>query len=102
MAIYTTIIHCEDDGSAHSVETVEYEGKLWIVPRWIEGPIPGTIAPERIICVDGLVQKTGPHLRADYFLPSPLSRDILEGRRISQDHAVIERPDIVRKVDKGL
>jgi len=40
-----------DDGELLEADTIEYEGKLWIVPEWLAGPTKGTEMPARIICL---------------------------------------------------
>ena len=40
--------------------------------------------------------------RVDRVLATPLNTDVLEGRRVSQNPLVIERPDIHLRVDQDL
>jgi hypothetical protein len=90
----------EDDDHALIGHVIEYEGKLWLVPEWLEGPTPGTRSPARIICLDGLPLATpAPEYRADLALARPLSRGVLEGRAIGLALDVRERPDIHLRVD---
>lgn len=91
----------EDDGSLLLRDVIEYVGKLWLVPEWLAGPTAATEIPARIICLDGMpLGKPPPEYqdRADWFLPTPMSTDILEGRRVSQNPLVIERPKIHLRV----
>jgi hypothetical protein len=91
----------EDGGSLLLGDVIEYEGKLWLVPEWLAGPTAGTEVPARIICLDGMpLRKPAPQYqdRADWVLSTPLSTDILEGRRVSQNPLVIERPKIHLRV----
>ena len=37
--------------------------------------------------------KAEPEQDADFVLTTPLSRSVLEGRAVTQDHVVIERPE---------
>lgn len=105
MKVYKTIIQQSEDGALFACDTVEYQGKLWLVPEWIEGPSPGTEQPARLIGLPtGLpLSKPGPEYKADYLLPIPLSKATLAGRAEAQGYTVIERPDLIRCVDmKGL
>lgn len=73
--------------------------KLWIVPDWIEGIIPGTVSPLRIICLTGL-PTCSPYVGQGYpehdrVLTIPLGKDTLEGGTI-QGIAVLEKPDMIR------
>jgi hypothetical protein len=91
----------EDDGSFLLRDVIEYEGKLWLVPEWSAGPTAATEMPARIICLDGMpLRKPSPQYqdRVDWVLSTPLSTDILEGRRASQNPLVIERPRIHLRV----
>jgi hypothetical protein len=87
------------DPQAGVFHTIEYEGKLWLVPYWIEGPAPDTLSPLRIICLDGLPMQPhdtqkGPR---DYsqILTQPLDKDTLEGGT-AQGLVVRERPEMIR------
>jgi hypothetical protein len=97
---HETLIQRADDGELLEADTIEYEGRLWIVPEWLAGPTKGTEMPARIICLDNLqTAKPGPRYWADLVLSIPLSKDFLEGRALIQGVAVIEKPDIFRRVD---
>jgi hypothetical protein len=96
--ILKTLILMAEDGAILACDTIEHEGKLWLVPEWLEGPIAGTERPARIIGLHGLpLQKPSPNYQADYSLPIPLSRDTLAGGT-EQGLDVIEAPEIVRTV----
>jgi|SRR5271165_1074326 len=100
MSLTRTLIQVTDDGSILSVDTVEFEGKLWLVPEWLSGPRPNTEMPARIICLHGLPMQPvfAPYEgKADRHLLIPLSRDTLSGGTI-QGLAVVERPDMIRSL----
>jgi hypothetical protein len=100
MAVRKTQYIREDDGMQFIADTIEYERKLWLVPEWLVGPTEGTLCPARIICLTGLpLGKSGTHQNVDLILGVPLSKDVLEGRKESQNPRVIERPDIVLRED---
>jgi len=97
MKILKTLISVEGEGVG-SCDTVEHEGKLWLVPEWINGtPTKGFSKPARIICLTSLshtVCRSG----ADYTLQNPIPRAVLQGHVPSQlkdVYVVIETPDIV-------
>jgi hypothetical protein len=95
VAVHKTVM-LRDDGEPLIVDAIEYDGKWWIVPQWLQGPIEGTLRPVRIICLDNLeLDRSGLGRRTDWTLETPLSRDVLEGRAISQVPLVIERPNII-------
>jgi hypothetical protein len=99
MNVLKTVIQQWDDGSILLCDTIEWQGKLWLVPEWLAGPEPRTERPARIIGLHGLMlQKAHPPYQADYMLGTPLSKDTLAGGT-AQGLDVIQAPDIVRNVD---
>jgi hypothetical protein len=89
-----------DDGMQLIGDVIEHERKSWLVPQWNVGPTEGTLCPARIICLVGL--PFGPsrqHQNVDLTLDTRLSRDVLEGRKASQNPLVIEKPDIILRDD---
>lgn len=102
MTVRKIIFLQEDGGTLLLGDVIEHERTWWLVPGWLEGPTKGTLCPARIICLDGLpLSKPGPQYQdaADWFLSTPLHTDILEGRRVSSNPLVIERPDIILRED---
>ena len=97
------------DGQAvFTVSTIERGGKLWFVPEWIISQEEGWQAPKRIICLDGLGVRPMPetmHYLADYQLPKPVPKDVLEGhthRSESTEFVVIESPPIRFDIPKSV
>ncbi|HEY5379911.1 MAG TPA: hypothetical protein VIJ78_10300, partial [Pseudolabrys sp.] len=39
-------------GAIHKSDAIEYEGKLWLVPHWLDMPAQGVTMPARIIRFD--------------------------------------------------
>jgi hypothetical protein len=99
MNIFKTMV--SDGTSIFPMDTVEYEGGLWLVPLWLEAPETGWQTPARIIRMDILPhRKLGPPFPADYTLPAPIPKGVLDGTTPSQqargyvviDHPAIKRP----------
>jgi hypothetical protein len=86
-----------DDG-IYLIDTVEYEGGLWLVPAWIDNmPSKGYSMPVRIIRVPAL-QPAGQSVSADYVLANPLPKGVYEGNvptELENVYVVIDRPNIV-------
>jgi hypothetical protein len=100
--IFRTLVQQSDDGALYSVDTIEFEGKLWLVPEWLKGPAEGTETPARIICLYGLPTEKAhaPYQdAADQVLLIPLSKETLAGGTKQGLH-VIERPWIILSVGR--
>ena len=86
-----------DDG-IYTVDTIKYEGDLWLVPAWIDDkPSKGYSMPARIIRMPAL-QPAGKAVSADYVLANPLPKGVYEGNipvELENVYVVIDRPDIV-------
>lgn len=62
-----------------TVDGVEHDGKLWLVPRW-DQMSDGTIRPQRMIRFDDRkYQKGGGATGHDYTLNRPIARAVLDG-----------------------
>ncbi len=101
MKIYKTVVAISGDpkyqGKVFAMPTIEYEGKMWLVPDWIVHREKGYMRPVRIILLDTLPhQKSGGPDR-DYILNSPLPKAVYDGQTPPQSevqYVVIEAPDI--------
>ena len=80
----------------HKVDTIEWQGKFWLVPLWVEAKDLGLQRPVRIISLSDLAhQKGGPG--ADFVLTDPLPKEFFdlagpsaqEGRFV-----VVEKPEL--------
>jgi hypothetical protein len=102
MKIYKTMVLQAEGGLLCACDTIEYQGKLWLVPGWLAGPTPETERPAMLIGLPtGLpLSKPGPEYDADFLLPTPLSKATLAGHAEAQGYTVIKEPDLIRPVDK--
>lgn len=41
-------------GGLHKTDAIEFEGKLWLVPHWLDMPAQGVTMPGRIVRFDNL------------------------------------------------
>jgi len=92
--IRKTIVGFDDSNSLLAVDTIEYEGKLWLVPKWLESPTEGWRQPAHIICLTTL-----PHEKwGDRFLlRCPMPRAVFDGRRQQEtkgEFVVVNLPDV--------
>jgi hypothetical protein len=95
----TWITVIDDEMAQHAVaDTIVYEGKLWLVPEWIDNRVAGWTMPARIIALDGLPYESlpAPH-ECDYLLHEGIPKGIYCGQiRPEPDscYVVIETPNI--------
>lgn len=94
------------EGDIIRVDTIEHEGKLWLVPGWIDSPSEGWSSPERIILLDELPhQRMAPGNPADWVLNCPMPKAVFAGQIPKQSpyrFVVLERPDIKFHIPAGV
>ena len=93
--IFCAMAGNDTDGTIYKIEAIEYDGKLWLVPRWLEVPARGVSMPARIIRFDNQ-----PHQRlpdGDYLLNGPIPKVLLGPTTPKQQvpgFEYVELPDI--------
>jgi hypothetical protein len=97
MKILKTRVASAGDNRIFSVDTIEHQGGLWLVPQWTGSTTAGVRRPMRIIRIDLLrYQKPGPK-GYDYLLNDPVPIGILFGQPAPQEtqgFLVITQPDM--------
>jgi hypothetical protein len=86
-----------DEGTIYKVDTIEYQGKRWLVPEWLDNAREGWRSPARIICIDLLKHQNSPGGPADFVLNDGIPKAVFDGQIPPQSegfYVVIERPDI--------
>ncbi len=100
MKILKTLITFTDTdlGKILKCDTIEFEGKLWLVPEWLENAATGEMQPLRIICLDLLphqkIQRSTP---ADFVLNAPIPKCVFDGEIPSEttlNFQIVESPAI--------
>jgi hypothetical protein len=96
--IFKVVLAYDDRPGLYSMDAIEHEDKLWLVPSWLEHPSGKYQIPMRIICLE-----TFPHQRTpdtpgiDFALNVPLPRAACEGRHQAPAKPVVvvkEIPDL--------
>ena len=85
------------------IDTIPYEGGLWLVPHWTPTPDGQFVTPDRIIRIDGLsLKKLSPPQPWEYHLLDLVPNGVLDGSVPTGDagrFVIIDRPrQIVRDI----
>ena len=79
-------------------DTIEFEGRFWLVPLWTENHATGKMRPERIICLDCLPHQTFPQVAKETFvLNIPIPKCVLDGEipyESAYNFEIVENPEI--------
>jgi hypothetical protein len=96
--VFKVLVHYSDKFGISVADGIEYQGKRWVVGRWLENKTENYRSPERIICLDDLGCYSAPKSeKSDFVLYAPLSKGVCEGTvpaTSDSGFVVIERPDI--------
>ena len=87
----------DSKGRPFRMDTIEHEGKMWLVPAWIDLRTEGYSMPVRIVCLDTLGYRPSRMKSLDFLLNDPISKAVLDGQippQAEADYLVVERPDI--------
>jgi hypothetical protein len=99
MKILKTLLLIQGGNTFFHMDTIEHQGRFWLVPEWIEAPVEGWRMPKRIICLENLQrQKLNPKAGyGDFSLSAPIPKAVLDGhdpQPLKGGYVVVERPDI--------
>lgn len=95
MKIFTTMVML--DNEIHSVDTIEYEGKFWLVPNWLDSRDEGWTMPERIVLLDTLPHKRIECGNPDFLVEYSIPKSVFFGqipKESKYNFVVIMHPDI--------
>src|SRR5262245_31938639 len=81
-------------GGIDRMDTIEHEGKLWLVPYWRDIPGGKWTMPGRLIRMDSL-----PHdkFREDFVLTGPVPKELFDPQNQEPEapgYEVVDRPQI--------
>jgi len=99
MKVFKTVV--SNGTTILPIDTISYEGGLWLVPHWIITPDGRGLMPDRMIRIDLLsLRKLQPREPWDYHLLDYVPDDVLVGRLATDDgrpFEVIDRPGHVTR-----
>ena len=101
MKILTTMVIISGDettkGAIHKMDTIEHEGRFWLVPEWLDSQSEAWTMPARIILLDTLHHQKSDGEQWDFVLNDPIPKAIVHGETEPEpdsQYFVVERPDI--------
>jgi hypothetical protein len=107
MTVFRTLIDIIDGLSVQSglMDTVSWQGKLWLVPTWKHAKTEGTRQPARIVRPQlfRFEKPTNPQSGEDYYLACVIPRAILDGQAASNGPVVfdiVEAPPVESPIPK--
>lgn len=105
MKIYKTLMFFSDSDPGHifACDTIEENGKFWLVPDWLENIATKTRTPIRMICLDGIKhQKVESGKPSDFVLNDPIPKCVFDGQiPPGTSYQIVENPLITDEVPDG-
>jgi hypothetical protein len=88
-----------DGGNIFKCDAIEHEGKLWLVPEWLDVPARGVTKPRRIVRMDSLPHQPmkNPAYGMDYILTWYMPKAVLDGTappEQASQYEIVELPEI--------
>lgn len=88
-----------ETGAIYQCDAIEHEGKLWLVPEWLDVPAQGVTKPRRIIRMDTLRHQpmSNPAYGMDYILNDCMPTAVLDGTappEQARQYEIVELPEI--------
>jgi len=84
-------------GEIHKMDVIEFDGKFWLVPEWIDSPDKKVTMPARIVLLDVIPHERSQGKDYQFIVSGSVPKSVFEGRvppELEDQYVVIERPDI--------
>lgn len=96
MDVFKTLVPLDD--GIDEIDTIEYEGALWLVPEWIDTARKGWSRPARIVCLS-LLEHTPmpPESGCRFVVANPIPTAVLGGQvppQSASQYVVVDLPEI--------
>jgi hypothetical protein len=91
------LVQVEGMNGLHRADVIQYEGKHWIVPYWLDSPVEKVTRPLRIIQIESIQhQKIDDKPEFQFVINQPIPKDVFEHGQVQQGskYVVVESPDI--------
>lgn len=76
---FKTMVMLADKPGLVTIDTIECEGKLWLVPKWLEFPDERCSRPERMVRIDQFDHQEMPGWETASLLRKPIPTAVLHG-----------------------
>lgn len=97
MQVFKTLVALEGTNRIVKVDTIRHDGRLWLVPEWIEVPSEGWSRPRRIVLLAEEAVEPTTTGGATFLLKTPMPKAVLDGLSRSGsagEYVVVEEPEI--------
>ena len=104
MSVFKIMTLFSDSGEMSKCDGIEYQGKIWLVPHWLNYPATQERKPVRIVHLGAQGLKPSTFAGCQYITEAMLlSKAVLEGRaQPIPPIEVVESPDIAFPIPKQL
>jgi hypothetical protein len=98
MDLLRALVAFEGEPALFGMDAIEYQGKAWLVPEWIQQQGSEYAMPARIIQIDNLQHQRIPKDSGapyQFSLSAPIPKAVCEGRdpkSAERGYIVVERP----------
>jgi hypothetical protein len=97
--LFKVTIAFEGEAELFHCGAIEYQGAVWLVPKWLPMQSEGYTMPERIIRLDQFQHQRIelPSGDVDFAINVPVPRALFVGpipQELKEKYVVVERPDI--------
>jgi len=88
-----------EDGTVSQCDGCEHEGKLWLVPRWLDAPAQGVTKPARLVRFDSVPHQHTPNAPNgfEYVINYPMPKHLFEVQTPKQEMSgfeFVEMPEL--------
>lgn len=88
----------------HSIDVVEYQGKFWLVPAWLDYPAQKATRPLRIVWLGTMRHHHMPGSDPEFLVEDPVPSYVFDGRLPPEEasrYVVVESPELVLPRDES-
>jgi hypothetical protein len=97
MELLKTLALFDHLGKWYRIDTIEYQGKWWLVPEWLACKDKKWKRPKLLISLDSFeYSKNDSGHPADFLISGSITKGVLDGKAPPERHLeVINNPDIL-------